>query len=139
VTAIARTQGGKFAPGTSANVSGRPKGWAGLAKAIRDQTSDGQALLDYALKVLGSDNEETRDRLAALAWLSDRGWGKPMQAVELSLDQGQPAASYDWSRMPLAERKEMLAKIEALRLADGATMNPDPRLSEPSLSDEEQH
>ena len=118
MNAPARIQG-RFAPGTSGNGHGRPKGFAGLARAIRERTCDGEALLDFALKVLQSDAEETRDRIAALQWLGDRGWGKALQAVELSLESAQPAANYDMSKLSVEERRELLGKIRALKSGEG--------------------
>src|SRR5689334_15594009 len=82
-----RSPAGRFVPGHSGNPSGRPKS-AGLAALIKDKTQDGAELVDIALKILRSRREETRYRLEALAFLADRGWGKPIQAHEVTGEGG---------------------------------------------------
>ena len=73
-------RGRPFEPGNNANPSGRPKGFGHL---IREQTKEGQELVDFALSVLrGKRNAKLQLRMEALTWLSDRGWGRPAQPIE---------------------------------------------------------
>ena len=77
-------------PGQSGNPGGRPKGFAGLAAVIRKKTNDGEELVDFALGVLRNKKASIGDRLEALEWLSVRGFGQPVQPVQLSGDENGP-------------------------------------------------
>jgi len=78
-----RVVGRPFRPGQSGNPGGRPRGLAGR---IREATREGADLVTFAMRVLNGETRGVtmRDRLEALYWLADRGWGKPVQSVELS-------------------------------------------------------
>ena len=69
--------------GVSGNPGGRPKG---LASEIRERTKDGEELVGFMLRVFRGELPEAklRDRLDAATWLSDRAFGKPVQAMEHS-------------------------------------------------------
>jgi hypothetical protein len=89
-----KPRGRPFPPGVSGNPSGRPKGFG---HRIRELTNDGDELLEIALKVargklsiltpFGKDAVQVdvlptaKERLSAVAWLADRGWGKVEQPV----------------------------------------------------------
>lgn len=69
-----RNLAGRFPPGVSGNPGGRPKG---LRSMIREQTGDGAELVAFALAVLrGKRRAMMKQRLEALYWLADRGFGK---------------------------------------------------------------
>ena len=87
-----RDANGKFLKGVSGNKAGRPKGFAGLAAMIREETSDGRELVDFAVKVFRGNSYPVRERWLAHAWLSDRGFGKPIMAIDLQARVGQVAA-----------------------------------------------
>ena len=96
---------GRLVKGHTANRSGRPKGVAQLARAIQEQIGH-DALLMYAARiwqnlapVIGPDGFEVHDedgvplvqpgtyteeqRWQAFVWLSERGYGKPIVAVDM--------------------------------------------------------
>ena len=114
--ALRRDPSGHFAKGVTGNPGGRPRG---LASYIRQQTSDGQKLVDFVMKVF--DGEEidgqkpgTRMRMEAATWLSDRGFGKPVQgilhaSVNSAIDDRMKAMSDEDLQAIIAAGKEALA------------------------------
>jgi hypothetical protein len=55
------------------NPGGRPKG---LAAKIRAELADGQELIDGYLAIWRNPKSNTRDKLAAGDWLTERGFGR---------------------------------------------------------------
>lgn len=124
-----RTAKGRFAPGSSGNPGGRPRG---LAARIRDLTKDGQEMIDLHLQVLrGKIRQEhvvgtqdgpqvveigpsVKDRQASANWLGDRLWGKALDRVEVS-ELDKRAEKY-----AAMTREELLAAITAVVTAPGA-------------------
>jgi hypothetical protein len=74
-------------PGVSGNPGGRPKG---IASLVREQTADGADLIDFLVKVVHNKRQPMRLRLEACAQLLDRGFGKPLQQMELSGPGAEP-------------------------------------------------
>jgi hypothetical protein len=79
------------------NPGGRPKG---LVRAIREQTDDGEHLVEFMLRVFRGevDDASLRHRMEAATWLADRGFGKPIQALEHSGRDGEPLIPVDPGR-----------------------------------------
>ena len=89
-----RAKTGRFKKGQSGNPGGRPKG---LVSAIREETRDGEELVTFMLRVFRGDvpNARLRDQVDAATWLSDRGFGKPVQALEHSGKDGEALLPVD--------------------------------------------
>ena len=78
---------GRFLKGHKSN-GGRPKG---LAELVRSRTRDGAELVEFFLKVFkGEEGEEFKHRIEAAEWLADRGFGKAIQAHEVTGEDGGP-------------------------------------------------
>lgn len=106
--------GHRWRPGQSGNPAGRPRNATLLARAIRDQTGNGDELVEFALATLRDASVRRRDRLDALRWLADRGFGAAPLVVEVSSGDEPPAANYD--ALDAAELELLVAlldKIEA--------------------------
>lgn len=81
--------------GVSANPSGRPKGAMILAKYIIKKTKGGKQLVDLMLEIaFGGTGEivyEVPDRIAAVKWLGERGFGKPSETIQVGgIEDGAP-------------------------------------------------
>lgn len=95
MSTVVRTNDGRIAPGHSGNKAGRPKGFAGLAAAIRQQTKDGAELVEWALLVWRDPNVPLNVRWDAFVWLTDRGFGKPLTMIDLNASLAQPKSALD--------------------------------------------
>ena len=88
-----------FMPGQVANPGGRPKG---LAAYIRERTHDGRDLVDFVVDVFQGNGERLNGhppklevRFEAATWLADRGFGKPVQTIAHTGDDGGPVKILD--------------------------------------------
>lgn len=100
-------------PGESGNPSGRP----------RDTVRVGELARSYAVEAIDTlvaimrHSPETRDQLSAAQALLDRGYGKPMQAVEHSGPEGSAIPlGLDLSALSPDQRIQLL---ELTKLAQG--------------------
>jgi hypothetical protein len=74
-------------PGQSGNPGGRPKG---LAKQVRELIGvDGLPLAEAMYDIAKDESEATRDRITAMQWLAERGWGKADQHIEVTGDDSR--------------------------------------------------
>jgi len=78
---------GRFRPGVSGNPNGRPKRGLALAEVVRDKTRDGEDPVEFLLRVMKGQIKHARvsDRIAAATELLNRGFGKPLQEVDVGL------------------------------------------------------
>lgn len=104
----------KWKPGQSGNPNGRPAGSVGLARYIREHTGDGRDLVDFMLEVIQGECDKytrTADKIIAVKWLADRGFG----AVEIA-DDNSEKRSIDFSKLTEQELS-FLADVHAGFLA----------------------
>lgn len=80
-----RTQSGHFRKGVSGNPGGRPKALTSVTDEARTHTALAISTLVEILK-----NGNQRARVAAAKEILDRGWGRPIQAVDLSNEGAEP-------------------------------------------------
>ena len=69
----------------SGNPGGRPKG---LARRVRELVGDnGEAIAAFMFELMTDPTARNADRIEAAKWLGDRGFGRPIQGVDLSVNQ----------------------------------------------------
>ena len=117
-----RDSAGKFVRGSSGNPGGRPKG---LAALIRQKVGDsGEKLVTIAFKIANDNSALDKDRLTAIGWLADHGFGKPLQAIELDARLGGSVSlAQSVDSMTTAERQ---ARVRDLLEASGLAASPMP-------------
>ncbi len=79
------TRGVPFPKGYSPNPGGRPGGTKGLAAYIKKLTKDGFDLADLMWEIASGDHQcYMNDRVNAIRWLADRGFGKVQDSLHVS-------------------------------------------------------
>jgi len=79
----AKPAGGRFRPGHDPRrAMGRPPRGESAAERVR-RLADLDRVVAFLDDVVRDPGQKTEHRLAAAQQLLDRGWGKPMQAVEI--------------------------------------------------------
>jgi hypothetical protein len=78
-------------------------------RRIREETGDGEELVDYMLRVFRAEGESTKTRVEAASWLADRGFGRPQQTTLVgAADEPKPSPYANMSA------EELRAKLRSL-------------------------
>ncbi len=136
---IRRDQDGRLLPGSSGNLGGRPKGWAGLAAEIKERFGlHLEKLVDVAQAMLADRRTPAAVRLGLLAWLADRAVGRPVQAIELAAaspaaEPGIPVEQFtaDEKRILFEVFKAARARANSAELHDNAGNGADEKGGQP--------
>ena len=65
------------------------------------------------------DQERTRDRLEAARFLADRGWGKPVQALDVDVAARPPLIDpTNLAKLTTEELETMIALLEKIAIAE---------------------
>ena len=119
ITAKRRGPGRPFPKGVTGNPGGRPRG---LSAFICKETREGQELARYVLTVFRDETARPADRMAAATWLADRGFGKPVQALEHSgtvegprplTPEARALLADPWARALMSRLARRQAELEA--------------------------
>ena len=92
---------GRFKPGQSGNPAGRPKEIGHLRELARERTEEALGTL---ISVMADEAAPASARVAAACAVLDRGYGRPIQATEISGKDGGPIATADMSDLELVRR-----------------------------------
>jgi hypothetical protein len=100
---------------------------------VREKCGEnGELLIDTLIGVVAKETARTADRIDAAGMLFDRGWGKPPQAVDLSVDR--PSNPFeDMAAEDMAALVPLARQVQAAqRAAEARTVHELPeRMSDP--------
>ena len=83
-----------------------------LAQYARSATNDGKELVDFMVDVLrGNERVTTNHKIQAVAWLADRGWGKPIQQVDIEAHTTHTIDLSEYSAEQLAGIIDLADKV----------------------------
>lgn len=108
-------------PGQSGNPQGRPRSPLSLAERVREKVSPDE-LIDIALELARKGAAEST-RIAALAWLSDRGWAKPATQQNHLVARVGAVVPTRWALMSPEQRA---AYLDARLMGSGDAIDVDP-------------
>lgn len=101
----------------SGNPGGRPKGFAAQ---VREATNEGEELIRTALGIMRNRRAAARDRLRAVVFLADRGWGRPPEQLDVEMRHDlAPAVFDDWPAEKLLPA--LKRAVQVLELEDAKT------------------
>ena len=112
--------GRPFPKGVSGNPGGRPRG---LAAYVREQTLDGEELVDFMLRVKRGEKVHgltptMNHMMDAVSWLADRGFGKSLQQSRVEVGDNRGGMREELSAMTLAQvlqiREDLVEARDAL-------------------------
>jgi hypothetical protein len=113
-------------PGQSGNPLGQSIGILGLAREVRRRTNNGRELVDFFMNVLEGRPIERPGRrpltpnidhqMAAANWLSDRGWGRPKELLEIT-GEATPSQRLELLRRLSDDEREQLRGLLARALS----------------------
>jgi hypothetical protein len=92
-----------FQKGQSGNPSGRPKGATELKRLAQEHTVDA---IKKLVSIMNNENAPFADQRGAAEQILNRGWGKPLQQMEL----GKPG---DFAEMSDAEVDDAISMLVA--------------------------
>jgi hypothetical protein len=95
----------------SLNPRGRPPRGTSLAERVRAAIDPGE-IIDFLDSVWRDSQHRIETRVAAASQVLDRGWGRPMQSVELDATFTAAAAlPANWATMTPVERGAFLDRV----------------------------
>ncbi len=112
---MSRDERGRYVPGTSGNPGGRPR--YALANAIRRAVPVDE-LVEFFRDVWADVTRPMADRQWAAQQLADRGWGRPVQQVELDAAIGNvpEPSGMDFGRLTLEQKRSLMEILRQARL-----------------------
>jgi hypothetical protein len=135
--------GGTLTPwtrGVSGNPLGGRVGLVALARRVREETGDGQELVQLFLTIMRGEPVRHSDgkmrhpklehRMWAAAWLADRGWGRAKELIELTTDRPAGERVAALARLS-AEDRQTLREILARAFDEAPDPAPAPELPPP--------
>jgi hypothetical protein len=90
-------------------------------RRIREETGDGEELVDYMLRVFRAEGESTKTRVEAASWLADRGFGRPQQTTLVG------TVDEEASHSPYAHLSDEELKAKLRLLEGGGVRGPTPK------------
>lgn len=102
--------GRRWPKGVSGNPRGRPAFHGPIQELARLET---EAALRTLVEIMHTSQSDSA-RVAAAQAVLDRGWGRPVQALEHSGPQGSPLLSVDLTVLPDAQLARLAGLLEEM-------------------------
>jgi hypothetical protein len=83
-----------------------------LAKKIQSETGDGQELLTFAMDVWRDTSRNFKDRWDAFTWLSERGFGRSPQIVDIHMST-HTTVGVDLTKLSIEQIKQLEKLLSA--------------------------